>query len=511
VYAPRMTAQNIRHVVIVGGGTAGWMAAAACAKLLGREVRIDLVESEEIGTVGVGEATVPHLKTFNSVLEIDETEFLRSSQSTFKLGIEFVDWGRLGDRYIHGFGTIGHDVGLLPFHQYWLKQFLAGNASDIGEYSLNTVAAPRSKFMTSASDVPPGSPLANIAYAYHFDAGLYARFLRRFAEGLGVHRTEGKIIEVLLRPEDGFITGVKLDSGAVVRGELFIDCSGFRGMLIEQALHTGYEDWTHWLPCDRAVAVPCENVGPPTPFTRSTARAAGWQWRIPLQHRMGNGYVYSSAFVSDDEASATLMKHLEGRALAEPRALRFTTGMRRKFWNRNCVALGLASGFMEPLESTSIYLIQSGIARLMNLFPKMDFSPTLIERYNTQSVFEFERIRDFLILHYHATERTDTPFWEHCRTMSIPEPLRDTIRLFKDSGRFYRNADELFVLTSWVQVMLGQRIMPHTYHPLVDQMPGPQLEEFVSSVRKVVASCVDVMPTHAQFIARHCQAPKIMM
>jgi tryptophan halogenase len=501
-----MTDRHLRNVVIIGGGTAGWMAAAALAKVLGRESSIRLVESDEIGIVGVGEATVPHLKLFNQILEIDEVEFVRQTQGTFKLGIEFIDWGRMGDRYIHGFGSIGHDYGLLPFHQYWLKLFRAGKASDIGAYSLNTLAAPRGKFMTSASDAPVHSPLANIAYAYHFDAGLYAKFLRRYAEARGVQRTEGRVVEVLLRGHDGFIEAVMLQSGEKLQADLFIDCSGFRGLLIEEALHTGYEDWTHWLPCDRALAVPCEKVGPPTPFTRSTARAAGWQWRIPLQHRTGNGYVYSSAHISDEEAAVTLMSHLDGPALAEPRKLKFTTGMRKKFWNKNCVALGLASGFMEPLESTSIYLIQSGIARLLNLLPDRDFSPVLIERYNSQAAFEFERIRDFLILHYVATERRDSSFWKYCSGMTIPEPLADTIRLFRDSGRFFRNAEEMFAITSWVQVMLGQHIEPQNYHPAVDLVPDQDIAGLVESVKKVIEACVEAMPTHAQFIARHCAA-----
>ncbi len=495
--------------MIVGGGTAGWMAAAAFSKFLGKDCSIQLIESEEIGTVGVGEATVPHLKLFNQVLEIDESDFVRQTQGTFKLGIQFVDWARVGDRYIHSFGTIGHDYGLLPFHQYWLKLYLAGKAAEIGSYSLNAVAAPEGKFMVSASDAPANSPLANIAYAYHFDAGLYAQFLRRYAEARGVRRIEGKVAEVRLRGSDGFIETVVLEKGAQVGGDLFIDCSGFRGLLIEQALHTGYDDWTHWLPCDRALAVPCENVGEPTPYTRSSARTAGWQWRIPLQHRTGNGYVYSSAHISDDEAAATLLKNLDGRALGDPRPLRFTTGRRRKFWNKNCVAIGLASGFLEPLESTSIYLIQSGIARLINLLPEQDFSPVLIERYNTQTAFEIERIRDFLILHYHATERSDTPFWNQCRSMSIPGPLADNIRLFRDSGRFFREGEEMFALTSWVQVMLGQRIVPRGYHPVVDQMAEPELREFVEGVKRVVAACVQAMPTHAQFIARHCQAAAV--
>src|SRR5450755_656665 len=501
-----MTDPRIKNIVIVGGGTAGWMAASACAKVLGLDYSIRLVESDEIGIVGVGEATVPHLKLFNNLLEIDEIEFIKKVQGTFKLGIQFVDWGRLGDEYIHGFGTIGHDYGMLPFHQFWIKAFNAGNATDIGAYSLNTAAAPLGKFMASATDVPPASPLANIAYAYHFDAGLYARFLRGYAEARGVRRTEGKVVNTLLRDVDGSIEAVVLDSGERIDGDLFIDCSGFRGLLIEQVLHTGYDDWTHWLPCDRAMAVPCENVGPPTPYTRSTARASGWQWRIPLQHRTGNGYVYSSRYISDDEVAAVLLKNLDGRAMADPRLLKFTTGRRKKFWNKNCVAIGLASGFLEPLESTSIFLIQSGITRLLNLFPDKGFSPVVIDRYNTQATFEIERIRDFLILHYHATERNDTPFWNYCRTMDIPAPLEDTISLFEDSGRFFRNAEEMFAITSWVQVMLGQHLQPRNYHPLVDRMPDKQLNEFVGGVKNVIATCVDAMPMHAAFIARHCAA-----
>jgi tryptophan halogenase len=503
-----MNSDHIRSIVVVGGGTAGWMAAAGLAKVLGPACAIRLIESEEIGIVGVGEATVPHLKIFNNILEIDEIEFVKRVQGTFKLGIQFVDWGRIGDRYIHGFGTIGHDYGWLPFHQYWLKLFQAGRATGIGDYSLNTAAAPLGKFMASATDVPATSPLANIAYAYHFDAGLYARYLRAYGEARGVQRTEGKIVSTLLRPDDGFVDGVVLQSGEKVSGDLYIDCSGFRGLLIEQALHTGYDDWTHWLPCDRAMAVPCENVGPPTPYTRSTARAAGWQWRIPLQHRTGNGYVYSSNYISDDEAAATLLKNLDGRALADPRPLRFTTGARKKFWNKNVIAIGLASGFMEPLESTSIYLIQSGILRLINLLPERDFSDVVVDRYNAQARFEYERIRDFLILHYCATERDDSPFWNYCRTMSIPAQLEKVMRLFRDSGRFYRDAEEMFAVTSWVQVMLGQHIQPQRYHPLVDQMSDAQLGEFVGGIRNVIATCVDAMPRHEQFIARYCAADK---
>ncbi len=502
-----MADDQIQNIVIVGGGTAGWMAAAGMAKVLGREVSIRLVESEEIGTVGVGEATVPHLAHFNKLLEIDEAEFVRQTQGTFKLGIQFVDWGRIGDLYMHGFGTkIGVDFGSQPFHQYWIKARRAGRAKDIGAYTLHTMAAPLGKFMTSASDVPSSSPLADIAYAYHFDAGRYARYLRGYAENLGVRRTEGKIKQVIQRPEDGFIDVVVMENGEKIGGDLFIDCSGFRGLLIEQSLKAGYEDWSHWLPCNSAVAAPCENVGPPTPFVRCTAREAGWTWRIPLQHRTGNGYVYSSKYISDDEAASNLLGWLDGRALGNPRVLRFTPGQRRKCWDKNVVAIGLASGFLEPLESTSIYLIQSAISRLLSLFPDREFDQSTIDRYNAQATFEIERIRDFIILHFCATERGDTPFWDYCRTMSLPEPLADTIRLFRDTGRYYRNADELFGQLSWVQVMVGQRIVPRKYHPIVDRMSDKDLYEFVGRVEQIIKNCVDAMPPHQAFIDKWCKA-----
>ena len=499
---------RLENIVIVGGGTAGWMAAAALARTLELPVSIRLIESEDIGTVGVGEATVPHLRAFNDTLRIDEVEFVRAVRGTFKLGIQFVDWGSLGTSYVHGFGTIGHEYRGLPFHQYWTRLHMAGKAQDIGQYSLNTAAAPAGRFISGATDVPKNSPLSQVAYAYHFDAGLYAQFLRRYAEARGVKRIEGEIVDVTLRGADGFIESVTLKSGAKVSGDLFIDCSGFRGLLIEQALKTGYDDWTHWLPCDRAVAVPSQKTVAATPYTRSTARSAGWQWRIPLQHRTGNGHVFSSAHTSEAEATSTLMANLDGRALAEPRVLKFTTGRRRKMWNRNCVALGLASGFLEPLESTSIYLIQSGIARLIHMLPDRHMSATLQSRYNAEAAFEIERIRDFLILHYCATQRRDSEFWKYCAHMSIPGELDEKIRLFRESGRFYRNADEMFALTSWVQVMIGQHIVPTGYHPLVDAVPEHELTQLGESVRGVIAACVAAMPPHEQFIARCCQAPE---
>ena len=502
------TQNRIRNITVVGGGSAGWMAAAALATYLGKGASIRLVESEEIGIVGVGEASVPHIKMFNGQwLGIDEAEFVKRTQGTIKLGIEFNNWSRIGDSYIHGFGAIGRSLGPLPFHQFWLKLHQQGRAGPIGEYSPQTVMAPQGKFAPGDRNAAPGSPLADLAYAYHFDATLYARYLRELAEQRGVRRIEGRIVGVQQRAADGFIESVTLENGERIGGDLFIDCSGFRGLLIEQTLQTGYEDWSHWLPCDRAMAVPSEGVDPITPYTRSTALAAGWQWRIPLQHRVGNGYVYSSRHLSDDEAAATLLAKLDGKALAEPRRLAFTTGMRKKFWNKNVVALGLASGFLEPLESTSIYLAQSGITRLLALFPQRDFNPLLAERFNRESAFEYERIRDFLILHYNATERDDTPFWDYCRTMPIPDSLRETVELFRSDGRYFRNGEDFFALPSWVQVMLGQRIVPRGYHPIVDEMPEDRLVEVVEGLRANLRQAVATMPTHQEWINRYWKAP----
>ena len=502
---PTAADHRVTEIVIVGGGTAGWMTAAALSKVLNRSYSIRLVESEEIGTVGVGEATIPMIKLFNQALDLDEAEFMRETMGSFKLGIEFINWGRQGDSYIHGFGKIGQDLGVVPFYQYWLKMRQAGKAAPLDDYSINTAAARQNKFMRAVTD-RPNSPLADIAYAYHFDAGLYARFLRRYAEARGVVRTEGKVVGVEQDAENGFVRAITLDSGERIPGQLFVDCSGFRGLLIEQTLKTGYIDWTHWLPCDRAAAVPCVRTTPLTPYTRSTARDAGWQWRIPLQHRVGNGHVFSSHHISEDEAVATLMANLEGEALAEPRVLRFVTGKRKKFWNRNVVAVGLSSGFMEPLESTSIHLIQSSIARLTAFFPHAGFDPVDIDEFNAHSDFEFDKIRDFLILHYHATERDDTPFWNDCRTMAVPESLTRKMALFNSNGRVFRDANELFAEPSWVQVMHGQRMQPRSYHAMVDVYPEAKIVEYMENIRGVIANCTRAMPTHEEFIARHCAA-----
>lgn len=500
-----MSPQPARRIVIVGGGTAGWMSAAALSTMLKAPYEIHVVESDEIGTIGVGEATIPHIRLFNQAIGIDEDEFVRQTQGSFKLGIEFVNWGGLGDRYVHGFGTIGHDLDGTPFHHWWLRRQAEGRGGDLAAASINTSAPLQARFMRPRADMK-GSPLAEIAYAFHFDASLYARFLRRHAEARGVQRHEGRIVRVHQREGDGFVSAVELAGGRRVEGDFFIDCSGIRALLMEQTLGVGYEDWRHWLPCDRAIAIPCESTAPLLPMTRSTAHRAGWQWRIPLQHRTGNGHVYCSRFISDDEAQSVLLSNLDGAPLAEPRMIRFTPGRRLKFWDRNCVAVGLASGFLEPLESTSIHLIQTAITRVIQFFPHVGFDAADIAEYNAQTHYEYERIRDFLILHYHATERSDSPFWNHCRTMEVPASLQHRMALFRSNGRVLREGHELFAEASWFQVMWGQRLRPRAYHPLAGQRPIAEVQEFVDGVEQVIARCVGVMPTHAQFIADHCAA-----
>jgi len=500
----------IRSIVIVGGGTAGWMTAAALATMLKGRYPIRLIESDDIGIVGVGEATIPMIQRFNKVLGIDEAEFMRETMGSFKLGIEFVNWGRQGERYMHGFGKIGQDLWTTRFDQYWRKMRQLGKAAPLENYSITRMAALANKFMPTPDGVQ-NSPFNDIAYAYHFDASLYARYLRKLAEHRGVLRTEGKITRVSQRPGDDHVDAVILENGERIEGDLFIDCSGFRGLLIEQTLHTGFEDWTHWLPCDRALAVPCAPATALTPYTRSTAHQAGWQWRIPLQHRTGNGHVYCSQYVSDDEAASVLLAHLDGKALADPRPIRFTTGMRQQAWNKNVVAIGLSSGFLEPLESTSIHLIQNSISQLVEFFPDQSFNPTQISEFNRQNRFQMERLRDFIILHYHVNQRDDSEFWKACAHMAIPDTLQHKIDLYKTTGRVLRVDNELFAEDGWLQVMEGQNLPAQSHHPLVDLQSEDSIHDYLESVREVIAKCVSVMPDHAAFIRQHCAAEKINM
>ena len=491
----------LRKIVIAGGGTAGWMAAAGISRVAGNipGLEIELVESEEIGTIGVGEATIPQITLFNALLGIDEGEFVRETHATYKLGIEFVDWTRIGHRYVHPFGFYGIDMLGVEFHHHWLKGQKLGDATPLDRYSLGIVGALQGRFAHPRHD-QPNSPLSKIGYAFQFDAGLYAKYLRRLAESWGVKRTEGRIVDVARNGENGHVEAVVLQSGNRVAGDLFIDCSGFRGLLIEGAMQAGYEDWTAWLPCDRALAVPCETGGDRLPLTRATARPAGWQWRIPLQHRIGNGYVYSSAHISDDEAAATLLANLDGVPLTEPKLLRFTAGHRKKSWVGNVVALGLASGFLEPLESTSIHLVQSGIARLMTCFPTRALDQAEIDRFNALTVQEYIDIRDFLVLHYKSTERDDTPFWDYCRTLPPPAGLADKLDMFRRNGRIFREHNELFTETSWLAVMVGQGMETSGYHPVADLLPDAETLHRLDHIREVIAETAANMPKQDDYL-----------
>jgi tryptophan halogenase len=500
-----MDDRRVRKVGVVGGGTAGWMTAASLARFLRPEqCSVHLVESAEIGIVGVGEATVPHIRFFNQTLGIDEADFMRKTQATYKLGIEFVNWARVGDRYIHPFGEYGRELDDVRFHHFWNRLRMAGDATMIDEYSFPIIAARQARFAPPPDE--PGALRASFSYAFQFDATLYAPYLRAYAESRGVRRTEGRIVDVTLRGTDGFVESVTLASGERIEADLFVDCSGFVGLLIEKALKTGYEDWTHWLPCDRAVAMPCESAGPLLPYTRATAHDAGWQWRIPLQHRTGNGYVYSSRYVSDDRAAATLAANLDGKALADPRTLKFVTGRRKKTWNRNCVAIGLSGGFVEPLESTSIYLIQAAITNLIEFFPDRDFDPVNTDEYNRIMDIEMERVRDFIVLHYHATERDDAPLWNYVRTMPIPDSLRYKLELFRERGVVVKYRHGLFLEPSWVAVYVGQRIVPKRYDPRADVLPLEQLRAACAALRTSIQAEAGNLPTHADYIARHCSA-----
>lgn len=499
----------IRHIVIVGGGTAGWMAAAALSRLKeGSDLAITLIESEEIGTVGVGEATIPPFVEFNQLLGIDEREMMSATQASFKLGIQFMNWGKQGDSYIHPFGAYGYPIDGVGFHQHWHRARAEADRRPIQAFNLETMAAYFGKF--SRTEDFRGQDLPPVNYAYHIDATRYARFLRALSEKRGVVRSEGKVVDVTLDGESGHVASVTKSDGTVIAGDLFVDCSGFRGLLIEQALETGYEDWRHLLPCDRAVALPClrEDGSPPAPFTRATAHSAGWQWCVPLQHRNGNGHVYCSAFMQDDEAHDILVGNLAGKPQADPNFLRFVTGRRKKFWNRNVVALGLAAGFMEPLESTSIHLINTGVNKLIALLSLAGITQVQEDAFNRFTAKEYVRIRDFLVLHYNATTRDDSEFWNHVRTMKVPDSLVEKVELFRLNGQIFREEDELFTETSWAAVMMGQGITMQGHNPMADRIPAADLKKEFDEIERSVRFAVDRMPTHHDYLKRYCPAPE---
>jgi tryptophan halogenase len=485
-----------RRIVIAGGGTAGWMAAAAIARTMGRTAEVTLVESDAIGTIGVGESTIPPLVTYNRLLGIGEADFMRATQATFKLGILFDGWKDGSDRYFHSFGITGQDHWSAGFQHFWLNGRERGHDAAYDAYCLELVAALEGKFAHL--------PDERMNYAYQLDSSLYAQFLRRMAEADGTRRIEGRLAHVALDGESGDVAGLHLESGAVVEGDLFLDCTGFRALLIEQALHAGYDDWTHWLPCDSAIAVQTENVRPPVPYTRAMAHDAGWQWRIPLQHRTGNGIVYCSRYLERDAALERLLGNIEGTVLTEPNHIRFVTGARRRQWHRNVVAIGLSGGFMEPLESTSIHLIQRAILRLIRMMPAGAISPRDIAEFNDQQFADMEQIRDFLILHYKATNRRDSAFWRQCAGMAIPDSLAQKIALFRETGRVFRRNEELFAENSWVQVMMGQGIEPAAYHPIAAKLRDEELAKFLATLRDNVVRTVAGLPAHADYVAQYC-------
>jgi tryptophan halogenase len=500
-----MTQNPLRRIVIVGGGSAGWMTAAALGRFLrASPTTVTLIESEEIGTIGVGEASLPLLALFNRLIGIDERDFVIKTKATFKLGIAFVDWTRKGHRYFHPFGQYGRNFDVCDFHHHWLKVAAAGRGGALDDYNLNTVLARQNRFSPRNPD--PSSPLSEVAHAYHFDAGLYAAYLRGFAENHGVSRVEGTITRVRQDAGTGFVVGVDLANGQTVDGDFFIDCSGFRALLIEETLKTGYCDWTGLLPCDRAVAVPSARTAPLTPYTRSTAREAGWQWRIPLQHRTGNGYVFSSAHLGDDQAIATLLSNLDAEPLADPRIIRFRTGRRAQAWNRNVVAIGLSAGFLEPLESTAIHLVQKGVTKLLKCMPDMDFAPQLRDEFNRQTAFDYEDVRDFLVMHYKLTEREDTEFWRYNRHNTVSRTLKERMDLFAATGRVFVDEHELFKLGSWLAVMTGQGLVPTAYDPMADALSTPDIERALDVLRDLIAKAAAQQPDHAEFIARNCPA-----
>jgi tryptophan halogenase len=489
-----------RRIVIAGGGTAGWMAAAAIARTMGRSVDVQLIESDAIGTIGVGESTIPPLIAYNRLLGINEAEFMRATQATFKLGIAFENWKEQGHSYFHSFGLTGKDHWAAGFQHFWLCGQAKGHEQPYDDYCLELVAALQGKFAHLPED--------RMNYAYQLDSGLYAKFLRAMAEPDGTRRIEGRIAHVELDGESGDITALALDSGLRVEGDLFLDCTGFRALLIEQALHVGFDDWTHYLPCDAAIAVQTESVGPAVPYTKAIAHQAGWRWRIPLQHRVGNGLVYCTRYLSKDQALERLLGAVEGRTLTQPNFLSFAAGARRRQWHRNCVAIGLSGGFMEPLESTSIHLIQRAILRLIRMLPLEQVSARDVEEFNDQQHADMLQIRDFLILHYKATDRRDTPFWRHCASMAIPDSLEQKIELFRETGRVFRKNEELFAENSWVQVMMGQGITPRAYHPIAGKLLDEGLSRLLSRLRDDVTRTVATLPEHAAYVAHYCGAPK---
>jgi len=493
---------SIQTICILGGGTAGWMTAAGLSnKFKDLPVSITLVESDQIGTVGVGEATLPHIRFFNNTLGIDERDFMRATSATFKLGIEFCDWGRLGDRYIHPFGDYGEPINGIDFHHFWLRLWQKGHKVRLDDCSFPIIAAEAGKFTLPGED---NSKIgSNFGYAYQFDSSLYAKLLRTYSETNGVKRVEGKAVETTLNPQSGFVDSITLEDGSMLEADLFVDCSGFRGVLIEQALETGYEDWSQWLPCNRAVAVPCEARGKSVPFTRATARKAGWQWRIPLQHRTGNGHVYWNEYISDDEATHQLMSTLEGPAIAEPKQLFFKTGKRRKLWNKNVVAIGLSGGFLEPLESTSIHLIQEGITELIQLFPDEGFDALDAEEYNRRMDLNFDRVRDFLLLHYVATQRNDSEMWRYFRNMTLPDSLTEKIAAWTERGYILRYEQGVFLPPSWVAVMAGQNLMPEAFDLRAAAMPFDKARTELDTIVKEGQAAVMRTPCHGDFLSQY--------
>jgi tryptophan 7-halogenase len=495
-----------QRIVVLGGGSAGWMTAASLAKFLNpKQFKITLVESELIGTVGVGEATLPHLRSFNQLLGIDENEFMRETGATYKLAIQFPGWGEEGRSYFHPFGLSGHDICGIDFHQYWLHLNQLGKAEPFENYSIAVNAAKQQKFQYPSNN--PNDINADYGYAFHLDATLYARYLRRFAEQRGVSRIEGKVVEVCLHQQSsalhqvGDIASLRLDSGQHLDGDLFIDCSGFIGVMIEQALHTGYEDWTHWLPCDRAIAVPTERCATPPPYTRAAAKSAGWQWRIPLQHRTGNGIVYCSAYMDDEQAETILLRDIEENPTAGLNKLRFTTGKRHKSWQRNCVAIGLSAGFLEPLESTSLYLIQIAIQKLLEHFPAKGISAVERDSYNRHMDTEYLRVRDFIIMHYKVNRRQDSEFWRYCQHMAVPDSLAAQMALFSEGGRISEYRQGLFLPASWLAVYLGQGLVPKHYDQRVTKLPTEQLHRHFEHYVADIKAAVDKMPSHVSSIA----------